>query len=141
MIQHISISNTYKAVYIQVGSIHLLTTQTAQTIACSLVLSQVDYCTSPLSEDPYTKRFKRMLILFQIFFFSTFRLPYAGPPVWNRFASDAPPHSIPFLSTKGYKLFIIFVSTETHLFNNYSVCLFSRLCLSLRPTDALARRA
>ena len=70
-----------KAVYIQVSSIHLLTTQTAQTIACSLVLSQVDYCNSPLSEDPYTKRFKRMLILFQIFFFSTFRLPYAGPPV------------------------------------------------------------
>ena len=51
--QHIS--NTCKAAYIQIryiSSIHLLTTQATQTLVCSLVLSRLDYCNSPLSGCP-----------------------------------------------------------------------------------------
>ena len=54
MSQHIS--NTCKAAYIQIRHIssirHLLTTQATQTLACSLVLSRLDYCNSLLSGCP-----------------------------------------------------------------------------------------
>ena len=54
MSQHIS--NTCKAAYIQIRHVssirHLLTTQTTQTLICSLAFSRVDYCNSLLSGCP-----------------------------------------------------------------------------------------
>ena len=48
MSQHIS--NTCKAASMQIRHIrHLLTTQAAHTLVCSLVLSRLDYCNSLLS--------------------------------------------------------------------------------------------